>query len=91
MTARKTPVDLETGEDIVNEGNVDKNVAPYRVAHVTQERDVADFNVFSSLVNLIDVVVKRGAVNGDEMLSTGILRENLVNRIKELEQQSYGD
>ena len=61
----------------------------HRVTAVLQERDEADRNIFASLVNLIDVVVQRGAVRGDELLSTGVLRENLVNRIKELETYGY--
>lgn len=37
----------------------------------------------SAMVQVIDVVVKRGAINGDEMVPVGTLRNKLVDFLKE--------
>jgi len=37
----------------------------------------------SAMVQVIDVVVKRGAINGDEMVPVGTLRNKLVEFLKE--------
>jgi hypothetical protein len=41
----------------------------------------------SAMVQVIDVVVKRGAINGDEMVPVGTLRQKLVDFLKEAQAQ----
>lgn len=41
----------------------------------------------SAMLQVIDVVVKRGAINGDEMVPVGTLRQKLVDFLKEAQAQ----
>lgn len=88
MTTKKSvQSEVDTAELITSEpANYEP---PRRTLLISEEDDKSAVNLFTSLINLIDVVTQRGAVRGDELYATGTLRELLLHKLRELEGVGY--
>jgi len=72
MTTRNKPVS--------DDQNIDE--ADLNTGQMSQPQPNPDVELYKNVIQIIDTVSQRGAFRGEELLTIGVVRQNLVNKLE---------